>query len=103
MEKIEFVDSTLSCGTSSGEYHIIYTPLMSNVQGPTDALNAKRNVSDNYNKTHIDNELSTAANQSDLLWIDTTSSRNYQQITPSTEPTITFSEQLYINQAAPMH
>ena len=46
MQQIEFVDSTISLGTSSGEYNITSTPQMSNVQDHTAALNLKRSASD---------------------------------------------------------
>ena len=59
LDKIEFEDSTLSPGTSSGEYKINSTPQMSNVQGPVTALSAERNISDSYAKTEIGTNIYT--------------------------------------------
>ena len=46
MRQIELVDSTISHGTSSGEYNITSTPQISNVHDHTAALNVKRSASD---------------------------------------------------------
>jgi hypothetical protein len=80
LEKIEFQDSTISLGTNTNEYKIVSTPQMSNVQGLTAALNAKRNVSDSYTKTEIQSYLNTKADSGDLLQVNT-GGTTYQQIT----------------------
>ena len=75
LDKVEFEDSTLSLGTSSGEYKITSTPPMSNGQGLVTALSAKRNISDGYTKIEIDTNIYTKT-QSDNLFFTKTHSDN---------------------------